>query len=86
MQAGELEFWLDGKTRVSGVESILNQEVLSIPRQSLPEGVVEVRYVVRGQMRGQNWFVNQRAKESLGLQVMATGSTEDSTSLRICNI
>ena len=83
MRAGELEFWLDGKTRVSGVENILNQEVLSIPRQSLPEGVVEVRYVVRGQMRGQNWFVNQRAKEPLGLQVMATGSTEDSTSLRI---
>ena len=57
-QKGLLEFWLNGKTKISEAAINTRQQVYTIPRSTLVPGVIQVRYVMEGESLSANWFVN----------------------------
>ena len=78
---GELEVWFKGQSQLSRLDADPNKEVFRLPKASLPEGVIQLRYVVAGQTRGQNWFVNQWSKKDQPIQLKEASFEADSIRL-----
>ncbi|PQJ15997.1 hypothetical protein [Aureicoccus marinus] len=78
---GELEVWFKGQSQLSRLDADPNKEVFRLPKASLPEGVIQLRYVVAGQTRGQNWFVNQWSKKAQPIQLKEASFEADSIRL-----
>ena len=63
VKKGALEFWLNGKTKISEAAINTKQQVYTIPRSTLVPGVIQVRYLNNGDPLGFNWFVNYSLQE-----------------------
>jgi hypothetical protein len=76
--SGVLEFWSEGKTKISSLNTASKQEWYTIPRAYLEEGVIQVRFLVDGELRGQNWFVNQSTQQRNPIRFVSKEVSKDS--------
>ena len=80
---GTLEFMYKGTSLVFEAEMRVDQEFYSVPRNALPEGVIQVRLRSEGIIKAQNWFLNRRSLTSVPMDILAVEKEGDSVYLQL---
>lgn len=79
----QLELWLYGRSQWSVVKLTDNNEIYSLPRNGLKNGVFEIRYTVDGKIYGRNWLVNYQPETLKGLSLDYERISKDSIEVQL---